>query len=261
MQSSKTVTIVLLALALVLGGCSRQQSDWQKARETNTTEAYEQFLKHYPNGDFTAQAQARLKDLYTERDWEKARDADTPEAYQLFLTQHPEGKLADEARTRIENFNLAQPPAVTTAGGSSTPQAAAAAPDGESAPTRRTGAGAPSTTATPGGEGTPSARRGSARESSGAVMASAKAKKPHYGVQLGAFRSGAAAAHRRWAKLKKDYPQILKGLSSTVLPTRTTKGMLYRLQAVGVTESHARSICKSLRARSQACVVVHTARA
>ena len=56
------------------------------------TDAYEQFLKKYPSGEFTAQAQARLKELYEERDWQKARDADTPEAYQAFLKQYPEGQ-------------------------------------------------------------------------------------------------------------------------------------------------------------------------
>src|SRR5450432_1945492 len=104
--------VVALSLALLLGvcGCSRQQSDWEKTRAANTTDSYEQFLKKYPNGEFTAQAQARVKELYEERDWQKARDADTPEAYQAFLKQYPEGKWAEEARIRVENFTLAQAP-------------------------------------------------------------------------------------------------------------------------------------------------------
>ena len=50
-------------------------------------------MKKYPSGEFTAQAQARVKELYEERDWQKARDADTQEAYQAFLKQYPEGKV------------------------------------------------------------------------------------------------------------------------------------------------------------------------
>lgn len=291
MQRFNVVTTVLLALALAVSACSRQQSDWQKARETNTIEAYEQFLKRYPNGDFTAQAQAHLKDLYTERDWQKARDADTPDAYQTFLTQHPEGKLADEARTRIENFNLAETPAATPGaegreapaappGGASTasaPAPAAGTASEATGPAAASGTGAAGPV-TKGAAGAASARMsGSASGSipqpgtaAGPVAVGAgkaQAAKPRtaalagrYGVQLGAFRSGPAAAHRRWEHLKKDYPQLFKGLSSKVIPTRTTKGTLYRLQAVGVSERHARSICKSLHARSQACVVVHVAR-
>src|SRR5450432_4555590 len=111
--------VVALSLALLLGvcGCSRQQSDWEKTRAANTTDSYEQYLKKYPSGEFTAQAQARVRDLYEERDWQKARDADTPEAYQTFLKQYPEGKWTEEARIRVENFTLAQAPSAAPAVG------------------------------------------------------------------------------------------------------------------------------------------------
>src|ERR1700688_1474300 len=106
--------VIGLSFALLIGigiyGCSRQQSDWEKTRAANTTDSYEQFLKKYPNGEFTAQAQARAKELYEERDWQKARDADTQDAYQAFLKQYPEGKWTEEARIRVENFTLAQAP-------------------------------------------------------------------------------------------------------------------------------------------------------
>src|ERR1700682_4477589 len=110
---------ICLGLALLLGlsGCSRQQSDWEKTRAANTTDSYEQFIKKYPNGEFTAQAEARVKELYEERDWQKARDADTQEAYQAFLKQYPEGKWTEEARIRVENFTLAQAPSTATPAG------------------------------------------------------------------------------------------------------------------------------------------------
>src|ERR1700721_241569 len=118
-----------LAAVLALSGCSRQQSDWQKTRETNTADAYEQFLKKYPTGEFTAQAQARVKELYEERDWQKARDTDTAEAYQAFLKQYPEGKWTEEARIRVENFTLAQAPSnATPPGTASTGEAPGGAP-------------------------------------------------------------------------------------------------------------------------------------
>jgi hypothetical protein len=75
-------------------------------------------------------------------------------------------------------------------------------------------------------------------------------------VQLGAFKSGPEAAHKRWAELQKEYPALLGGLSSKVLSTTTSEGPLYRLQTTGVSEQHARQICGSLKAKSQACVVV-----
>src|SRR6202167_399878 len=117
MVMRKSVLVLCCAVVLGLAGCSRQQSDWEKARAANSAEAYEQFLKSYPNGEFTAQGQARLKELYEERDWQKARDADTPEAYQAFLKQHPEGKWTEEARIRVENFTLAQAPGAAAPAG------------------------------------------------------------------------------------------------------------------------------------------------
>jgi cell division septation protein DedD len=78
-----------------------------------------------------------------------------------------------------------------------------------------------------------------------------------YGIQLGAFKSSADAANRRWADVAKAYPKLLEGLSPTVAPKKSATGTLYRLQATGLTEKHARAICNSLKAESQACVLIH----
>src|SRR5271167_3587427 len=136
MLRKQFVLACCITLAMGLSGCSRQQSDWQKARETNTPEAYEQFLKNYPSGEFAAQAQARAKGLHEERDWQKARDADTLEAYQAFLKQYPEGKWTEEARIRVENFTLAQTPAGAAPGGTAAASggAPAGSPQGAAAP-------------------------------------------------------------------------------------------------------------------------------
>jgi cell division protein FtsN len=258
MLKNKLVLACCCALVIGLGGCSRQQSDWQKTREANTADAYEQFVKKYPNGEFTAQAQARLKELDEERDWQKARDTDTLEGYQAFLKEYPEGKDTEEARIRVENFTLAQTPA------------------GSSAPASAPGA---AMTSSPGSTGTAGANPPPA-PSSAANMASppappASAAKPHassvqqaatepapgrYAVQLGAFKSGTAAANKRWEHLQKAYPKLFAGLSSKVVAKKTAGGTLYRLQAVGMTETHARHICKDLKAKSQPCVIVRPTR-
>ena len=231
---NKAVVGLCFSLLLGLCACSRQQSDWEKTRAANTTDSYEQFLKKYPNGEFTAQAQARVKDLYEERDWQKARDADTQEAYQAFLKQYPEGKWMEEARIRVENFTLAQAPSnATAAADAATPAPALAAKPPAPLPSvpRATNAPAPKGTKT-------TAETGS------------------YGIQLGAFKSSAAAANRRWAHLDKASPKLLAGLSPAVSPKKTASGTLYRLQATGLTEKRARAICKTLKSKSQPCVVL-----
>ncbi len=255
-------------------GCSRQQSDWKSARTVNTVESYQQFLKNYPAGEFTAQAKARVNELSQERDWQKARDLDTADAYQAFLKQYPEGKWTDEARIRIENFSLAQAPsdegstgaaesgmAVSGAATAAPMTAATAAPgveaDADSPPNNATSASvedepSPSASSAPKANvsrkthaSTPNASvtsKGTAKSSSGGG----------YAVQLGAFGAGAAAAERSWASLQKAQPQ-LRGLGHRVV---SGSGGLYKLQAVNLTQRHAESLCSELKAKSQSCMVI-----
>lgn len=255
MVINKFVLVICCALVFGLSGCSRQQSDWQKARETNTAEAYEQFLKNYPSGEFSAQAQARAKELHEERDWQKARDADTLEAYQAFVKQYPEGKWTEEARIRVENFTLAQTPA------GAAPVGTAGSPQGAAAPPAAASPAAASPAAAPPAAAPPAAGPAAAQPAQPAAGTASPSSAGSYGVQLGAFKSGAAAASRRWAHLQKQYPKLLAGLSSKVAPKKTATGTLYRLQAFGVSEKRARAICHDLKTHSQACVVVRPARA
>lgn len=243
---NKPVIGLCFALLIGISGCSRQQSDWEKTRAANTTDSYEQFIRKYPSGEFTAQAQARVKELYEERDWQKARDADTQEAYQAFLKQYPEGKWTEEARIRVENFTLAQAPSSAAPAGAETantpanpPAANTAQPAAASAAKPPAAAPVPAPSASPPKAAKPAAAAGS------------------YGIQLGAFKSSASAANRRWANLAKAYPKLLEGLSPTVAPKQSAAGTLYRLQATGLTEKRARAICNSLKAGSQACVLIH----
>jgi cell division protein FtsN len=224
-----------------VSACSRQQSDWEKTRAANTTDAYELFLKKYPSGEFTAQAQARVKELYEERDWQKARDVDNVEAYQAFLKQYPEGKWSEEARIRIENFTLASAPT------NSVPAAPAAAASQQSpppaAPAKKPAAAAAAKAASASGTGA----YGGAGANGGTGA---------YGVQLGAFKSGAQAANKRWTDLSAKYPKLLGDLSPQVSPRKGTAGNLYRLRVVNLSAKRARSICTSLKAHAQSCAVL-----
>jgi cell division protein FtsN len=257
------------AALLLLSACSRQQSDWEKTRAANTTDSYEQFLKKYPSGEFTAQAQARVKELYEERDWQKARDTDTQDAYQAFLKQYPEGKWTEEARIRVENFSLAQATSGAPPGAADTANGAGNPTGGEPAAgsTASAAAGAAKPQKTP--STAPAAKLQTAPSTATAAPPSkptkpgssavSKAATGSYGIQLGAFKSGEAAAKKRWAHLQAQYPKLLAGLSPTVSPKTVSSGTLYRLQAQGLSEKRARSICKILKTKSQACVLLRPA--
>lgn len=251
MVMHKVFLVLSLTAVLALTACSRQQSDWEKTRTANTTDAYELFLKKYPSGEFTAQAQARVKELYEERDWQKARDTDTLEAYQGFLKQHPEGKWTEEARIRVENFTLASAPSGTTPAQADTAPPSQQAASEPAVQTPKPAAHKPAATK--------SAAPKSAAQSAHAAGESHAAAKSQgsYGIQLGAFKSGADAANKRWSKLEKEYPKLLSGLSPKVSPKKGASGTLYRLQVVSLSEKRAGAICKDLKAHSQACVVIH----
>jgi cell division protein FtsN len=244
-------------MVLTTAGCSRQQSDWEKARAANTTDSYEFFLKKYPAGEFTAQAQARVKELYEERDWQKARDADTPEAYQAFLKQYPEGKWTEEARIRVENFTLAQAPGAPAgaepAGGNPAPAAATGPGPAMAGPETPPSQPVPKPAAKSAPKSVPQSVPKSAAKSSSTKGAAAA---DGYGVQLGAFASGADAANKRWAELTAKFPTVLAGLTPKVSPAKAKSGTLYRLQVAGMPEKNARAICASLKAKSQACVLI-----
>lgn len=231
--------VLSITCALALSGCSRQQSDWEKTRTANTADAYEQFLKKYPSGEFTAQAKAQLKGLYEERDWQKARDTDTLEAYQAFLKQYPEGKWTEEARIRVENFTLASAPSNTTPTGSET--------QAQTAPQ----------TPPPASAAPPNPSKPAPAKTSGPSMHMAMKPQGSYGVQLGAFKSGADAANARWARLDKEYANLLSGLTPKVSAKKGASGTLYRLQVAGLSEKRASSICHALKAHSQGCVLLH----
>ncbi len=259
LPTNKAVQAGCCAALLAFSACSRQQSDWEKTRAANTTDSYEQFLKKYPSGEFTAQAQARVKELYEERDWQKARDADTQDAYQAFIKQYPEGKWTEEARIRVENFSLAQAPSNAAPGGADAANTAGNPAANSAAPAGAAGAAAGASAAVAKPQPAPStAAVPPAKKAKPAAKVSTKAAAGSHGIQLGAFKSGAAAANKRWARLKAQNPKLLAGLSPTVSPKKGASGTLYRLQVLGLTEKRAHAICKSLKAKSQACVPLGT---
>ncbi len=77
-------------------------------------------------------------------------------------------------------------------------------------------------------------------------------------IQLSSVRS-ADDANREWARLVKNHPDVLGGLSLTVSPADLggDRGIVYRVQAGPVAdEAAARDLCGKLSARRQGCLVV-----
>lgn len=85
---------------------------------------------------------------------------------------------------------------------------------------------------------------------------SAPAASPTYRVQLGAFRSG-AAANQAWIDLQRRQQASLGGLRPTVIEARTSAGTFYRLQAGPLaSRDGAVQACAQIKAAGNDCFIV-----
>ena len=93
MISNAMRRLIVLALAGGMIGCTTVEGVWSDARKRDSADAYEQFVRRYPQSPHVRSAQERLEELR----WEQARKLDTAEAYRSFIEKHPGGKLLREA--------------------------------------------------------------------------------------------------------------------------------------------------------------------
>jgi SPOR domain len=282
MFTIRTLKVALGIAMLLLGAaCSREQQDWRSAEAADSIEAYENFVQRHPDSELSTQARARVTQLGEDRDWQQAGSADTAVAYRQFITQHPNGKWTQEARIRIENFSLAAQPA--DRGGSAKAKSSAVTPDvsagksgsgsadpdaatpaAKTAPAIGTGAAATappavasppvSPPAGPPAAATPPVQAVVAGSQSPAAASPATGSAGGFGIQLGAFGSE-AAANSEWQALSGRYSE-LKGLSPHIVAAQAGSARVFRLQAAVGDEARARSLCTSLKQRSQACIPV-----
>jgi hypothetical protein len=94
---------------LLLGGavgCATVEGDFQAATEQDSIEAYQDFLKRHPNGEYASKAEQSLKTLVEERAWDEATAANTQAAYEEYLRRYPEGSRSQEARRRAALLSI-----------------------------------------------------------------------------------------------------------------------------------------------------------
>lgn len=86
-----TGALVLLAM---FAGCDRTESDWQKAVQTRTLAAYEEFRKLHPQSPHDKEAESAIEVMTAWTDAQKANDAN---GYLAFSEKYPDSDLAKEA--------------------------------------------------------------------------------------------------------------------------------------------------------------------
>lgn len=232
--------LAVVIAAVVLGGCSRQESAWRQAERQHSVAAYEAYLRDYPAGAHAPEARTRLADLREQQEWDRALRFNTPEAFQRYLSRYPSGRYAQAARDRLSDFLLARVPAADEPmpGAGPSPQPTPQpTPQPRATPAPDSAGEAPAPAAT-----------------SGRLIAEATAP-GSFRVQLGAFAAGEPAARRAWRNLSTRHPDLLDGLTPRVDVIRKGGRSLWRLQAGPLTEAQARELCAALRARGASCLV------
>jgi hypothetical protein len=106
-QSVAAVAAWLCGAALALTGCSSASSDWNKASNTNTVAAYQEFLVSHPSDQHATEAKAMILQLQDDNRWGETQHTGTTAAYQLYLEQFPQGSHASAAHDVMESLNRA----------------------------------------------------------------------------------------------------------------------------------------------------------
>jgi len=87
-----------------------ERLNWQETKKKDNIEAYRAFKTRYPDSDFTALADDRIRDLDETVAWAEAKRVNTREAYQNFLNRFPQSDYADLARKRLSTPNNSTTP-------------------------------------------------------------------------------------------------------------------------------------------------------
>jgi hypothetical protein len=123
----------------MLTGCATVQGDWEKAKKTDTTYAYQGFLREHSGSEYDGQAKKRIEEIawveaskqgdinsyrkfirnypnsphYNEAaeklinlEWESAKKNNSNESYAHFLSAYPSNIHADEARKRLREIKF-----------------------------------------------------------------------------------------------------------------------------------------------------------
>ncbi len=90
-------TLCILAAMFLMMSCVTVSSEFKKARNIDTVVAYQEFLKKYPNSEFTKEAKKRIEEL----EYEKAKSENTIESYQRFIEKYPDSEFGSTAKEKI----------------------------------------------------------------------------------------------------------------------------------------------------------------
>lgn len=99
------ITVIIVAIIAInqLYGCS-SGSDWDKAKQSDTYEAYQNYIEKNPGGEHFAEAQKRADALY----WKSIAGDTTATPFKGYLKKFPKGQFRSRAKTKIDQLTADQ---------------------------------------------------------------------------------------------------------------------------------------------------------
>ncbi len=100
-------TFYLISFMIIFASCSDNQ--WEDAKQKNTLDAYEQYIKANPKGEFVKQADSIIsvfkENLIIEtKKWDAIKKDGTKEDFEKYIQDYPEGTFFNEAKLMIDKI-------------------------------------------------------------------------------------------------------------------------------------------------------------
>ncbi|MFQ5641605.1 MAG: hypothetical protein ACE5IR_26825, partial [bacterium] len=99
-MKKKTLSIVLLVLLFVIFACDSGESDYEKAKQVNTIQAYEEFVNKHPDSRFVDAAKRNIDSLR----YDILVSQGNLEAYEEFVHKYPDSRFVDLAKENIDSL-------------------------------------------------------------------------------------------------------------------------------------------------------------
>lgn len=87
---------------IVVAGCGHTESDWKKAKETNTVRTYADFIAKHPDSSHVREATDSVDGL----DWAAAKTRNTLDGYNDYMLHHSNGRHIADVKSAIQNLPL-----------------------------------------------------------------------------------------------------------------------------------------------------------
>ena len=102
--------IFVIVVSLAVSACHNPESDFKKAEQANTEQAYSEFIKKHPESPLVTQAQGHIE----HNAYDEVQKSPSIPGYERFLQRFPGGGLTSKVKSQLEALQFAQAENVAT---------------------------------------------------------------------------------------------------------------------------------------------------